>query len=85
MDVLQDIANYADLPFEYRKEGGTPSVEMSKPGQRTTSDVPTPSKYEYSKTVEEEVGRVVVKGGRQQQRDALDKAGIEYVEGDTTA
>jgi hypothetical protein len=69
MEVLQDIANYADLPFEYRKEGGTPSVEMSKPGQRTTSDVPTPSKYEYSKTVEEQVGRVVVKGGRQQQRE----------------
>jgi len=69
INVLQDIADYGDFIFEYRLEGGTPSIELSKPGQRTTSSTPSPTSYQYSKTVEQQAKRVVVKGGRQRQRE----------------
>jgi len=69
INVLQDIADSGDFIFEYRKSGGTPSVEMTKPGQRTATSTPSPTAYQYSKTVEQQAKRVIVKGGRQRQRE----------------
>jgi len=71
MDVVQEIADYGDFLFEFRLANGTPSVEMTTPGQRTTDDVPELSSYEYTKSVEDQVERAVIKGGRQQVRQEM--------------
>lgn len=69
INVLRDISEQSDFIFEYRLRDGTPSIEMTVPGQRVSSDDPDVSGYRYSRSTEDQVKRVVVKGGRQQQRE----------------
>jgi len=69
MNVVRDICQQADFISEFRKTGGTPSFEATVPGQRSSSVEPEVSGYRYSRSVEDQVKRVVVKGGRQRQRE----------------
>jgi len=66
--VLSDIAGAADAVWEYRRVGGTESVEYTQSGQRVSSRRPAVATYESSETVAAKFDKVVVKGSSQRVR-----------------
>jgi hypothetical protein len=65
------LARYADQTnslWEFRRDGGTESVEWTKAGQRTTDADPALSGYEYEVKTTDVVNEAIVFGRSQQQR-----------------
>jgi hypothetical protein len=71
MKILQTLADTGNFLFEVRADGGTLSVEWTRPGQRTSDADPDVSDFEFSRSKEDIVNKAIVFGQSQQRRGEL--------------